>query len=307
MRARGSARSPRPWSCSSCSRCPLSAASTKTRLSGATVSPRSGTPATTIVVTVVYQNANGSRAEHVTRVVRRRRPRDEPSAAADRGARASRSAGRASCRPGRHPVSHHGASPRTAARRRSAPGPSRSRRRPRPTPKPTPEPRSRRPKPTPKPTAEPTSTQVPPRLPGILTRPGPDAAPTPPTAIGPRRLVPPDDLGAGRSGSVVPFPAPERHGRPERPVTAVIVGGVGAGGPGAGGERWLRRPGRRVRRGPAARTRIGRGPVAGILAMVGIQPGAFPGMRARPDPDDDDRGRGRRGDGARPLRSPPTR
>ena len=54
---------------------PLSAASTKTRLSGATVSPRSGTPATTIVVTVVYQNANGSRAERHQRVVRRRRPR----------------------------------------------------------------------------------------------------------------------------------------------------------------------------------------------------------------------------------------
>ena len=34
--------------------------------------------------------------------------------------------------------------------------------------------------------------------------------------------------------------------------------------------------------GLAARTRIGRGPVAGILAMLGIQPGAFPGMALAP-------------------------
>ena len=45
---------------------PMDAASSKTRLASATVSPRSGTTATTITVSVVYQNANGSRAEHVS-------------------------------------------------------------------------------------------------------------------------------------------------------------------------------------------------------------------------------------------------
>ena len=45
---------------------PMDAASSKTKLASATVSPRSGTTATTITVSVVYQNANGSRAEHVS-------------------------------------------------------------------------------------------------------------------------------------------------------------------------------------------------------------------------------------------------
>ena len=43
---------------------PMDAASSKTRLASATVSPRSGTTATTITVSVVYQNANGSRRGH---------------------------------------------------------------------------------------------------------------------------------------------------------------------------------------------------------------------------------------------------
>ena len=44
---------------------PISAAGSTTTLSNATVSPRSGTTATTIVVTVTYKNSKGSRAESV--------------------------------------------------------------------------------------------------------------------------------------------------------------------------------------------------------------------------------------------------
>jgi hypothetical protein len=62
-------------------------------------------------------------------------------------------------------------------------------------------------------------------------------------------------------------------------VTAVIVGGVGAGGPGAGGSDGSVGPGGGPRDpGP----RIGRGPVAGVLAMLGLQPAAFPGMALAP-------------------------
>jgi hypothetical protein len=44
---------------------PMSAASSKTKLSNATVSPRTGGTTTKIAVSVVYQNANGSRADSV--------------------------------------------------------------------------------------------------------------------------------------------------------------------------------------------------------------------------------------------------
>ena len=45
---------------------PISAASPATTLSGATVSPRSGTPSTTIVITVTYKNKAGARPDRVT-------------------------------------------------------------------------------------------------------------------------------------------------------------------------------------------------------------------------------------------------
>jgi len=48
---------------------PMIAASTKTQLSGAGVSPRTGTTATTVHFDVVYQNASGARAERVAVVV----------------------------------------------------------------------------------------------------------------------------------------------------------------------------------------------------------------------------------------------
>ena len=44
---------------------PAFAAPEKTKLSAATASPRNGTTATTIVVSVLYQNANGSSAQYV--------------------------------------------------------------------------------------------------------------------------------------------------------------------------------------------------------------------------------------------------
>ena len=48
---------------------PMAAAPTKTQLSGAVVSPRTGTTATTVRFTVVYESASGARAERVTAVV----------------------------------------------------------------------------------------------------------------------------------------------------------------------------------------------------------------------------------------------
>ena len=45
---------------------PMSAAANKTHLSAASVSPRTGTPKTVVVVTVVYQNERKSPAESVT-------------------------------------------------------------------------------------------------------------------------------------------------------------------------------------------------------------------------------------------------
>ena len=45
---------------------PISAASAATNLSGATVSPRSGTPSTTVVITVTYRNNKGASPDRVT-------------------------------------------------------------------------------------------------------------------------------------------------------------------------------------------------------------------------------------------------
>ncbi len=207
---------------------PLSAASTKTRLSGATVSPRSGTPATTIVVTVVYQNANGSRAEIISVSFggAGHEMSRQPGGSWGKGV-TFRWSGKLSI--GRHPVTITAVAKDNSEATIGA-GSVTIEAPPKATPKPTPEPRAT-PKPTPKPTVEPTSTRTP-RLPGILT-PVPTPAPTPPTAIA-LYLLAPDDLGAGDPGPFFPFPVPSA--RPsERPVTAVIVGGVGAGGPGAGG------------------------------------------------------------------------
>ena len=48
---------------------PMSAAGSSTKLSGATVTPRTGTVTTTIVITVLYQNAKGFHAPRVTATV----------------------------------------------------------------------------------------------------------------------------------------------------------------------------------------------------------------------------------------------
>ncbi len=271
----------------------------RTRLSGVTVSPRSGTPSTIIKVTVIYQNANGSRAEQRLRVVRvDDRPHDALTPA-DRGARASRSAGPASCRSGDYPVvitakAKNAGDATLAAGSVTISAPARSR------------PPSRRRSPAD------AHTDAPRRRSQVA----PDAATDTGAAT---RHHPADHLLPRRR---TPFPTPTRSCPTTHSTTSgrpvVVVPRPGGPGSPRGGpmdpaqrrhrwwrpQRWLDRPGRRVR---PVRPHAGRGPLAGILAMVGFPGDLVPGPRARPDARDHDHGGRRGGHGARPLRSPPTR
>jgi hypothetical protein len=286
---------------------PLSAAASPTTLSNAVVSPRDGTTATTILITVVYANQNNSRAERVTATIGGSDFAMSQMPGGDWGHGVTFSWS------GTLPVGTHTVVIAARARDRSVaslaagtvtitviPSPTPT---PTPTPKPTPTPT---PKPTPTPTPKPTPTPVvtpkptagPTPAPTPKATPRPTARPTPTPTRTPSSTPQPTPASAATARSdpsstagepATPAPSTEPS---QPPVTAaLLVGGAGgaAGGttPGAGG------PGGA---GPGgADTRLGRGgtdptgggagswgPIAGVLAIAGLHGPTFPGFSLGP-------------------------
>jgi hypothetical protein len=256
---------------------PMSAATTRTKLSNAAVSPRSGTTATTIRVSVTYQNANGSRADTVSVTFGSR------TFLMARDAGGSWGKGVTFRWSGKLSAGHHdvviSAKAKNEGDARLAAGSVNISRPPAPAPDPTPTPK---PKPTPTPRATPRTT----------------TAPTAPSAA-----TPPPTAGSGTTSPLAtpePTPVPDpstdaepvaapTYGPPDLAVTAVVVGASGGGshssgpGPGPGG------PGVSdgsidPNGGPSEpRPRGGWGPLAGVLALAGLQPGpAFPAFGLAP-------------------------
>ena len=238
----------------------MDAASGRTKLSAAVVSPRTGTPATTIAVAVVYQNANGSRAEHVDVSfggLQYEMARD-PGGSWGKGVTFRWS--------GTLPVGRHAVVISAEAKDNSeaslAAGTVTIAAPVKATPEPTP-------KPTPKPTA--AATPKPP------TGPAATAAPTP-TATATAHV------GAFVTGLPIPTAAlaPEPTPAPtDRPTTAAAVGGSGPGAPtgggadGAGGTDGAPD----ARGGPiGGDSNGGWGPIASVLAIAGLQGPTFPGF-----------------------------
>jgi len=258
---------------------PMDAAASKTKLSGATVSPRSGTPSTVVAVSVVYQNANGSRAEHVAVSF------DAMTYEMARQAGGSWGKGVTFTWSGKLPAGRHvvvvsavakdNSDATLAAGTVTITAPPEATPTPKPTPKPTP-------RPTPKATAAPTPTPTVAAR-GTIPPVGPTGTPAAiatPTATA-DVLVPGGPLPTGTASPdealVEPTPAPT-----DPPVVA-LVGSTGDGpaGPGDSVTGGVESPTRTGGQGGGSRVR-GWGPVAGLLAIVGLQPPALPGLALAP-------------------------
>ena len=249
---------------------PMSAAVSRTHLSAAAVSPRVGTTATTILITVVYQNDHGSRAEQVTASVGGSDLTMSSLPAGDWGHGVTFSWS------GTIPVGTHPVVLRARARDNSEAsldaGTLTITTKPTATPIPTPKPTA---KPTPIPTPKPTSrpTAKPAATPKPTSR--PDAKVV---AQASARTTPTDPGPPSFDETIAPFAEPSQP-----PITATIVGGP-TGGTGPGGESsggadgTIGRGGGRPSGGPAS----GWGPLASILAIVGLQAPTFPGVSLGP-------------------------
>ena len=225
---------------------PMSAASSKTALSGAVVSPRTGTTATTILVSVVYKNASGSRAEFVSVTIAGTNHLMARLPGGDWGHGVTFSWS------GTVPVGTHAVVISAQAKDKSTatlaagtvtispiptptPKPTPT---PTPTPKPTPTPTpAPTPAPTPKPTSTPTTHPIPMPTPTAqatgLPTPSPQSTPNAVLSASPG----PSQTAFGTAGAPAtppPTPAPS-----DPSLTATIVGGPGGGGgpgqPGQGG------------------------------------------------------------------------
>jgi hypothetical protein len=259
---------------------PMSAATTRTKLSNAAVSPRSGTTATTIAVSVVYQNANGSRADIVSVTF------GSKTYLMARDAGGSWGKGVVFRWSGKLAAGHHGVVITAKAKNDGdaslAAGSVNIAKPPDPTPAPTP-----RPTPKPKPTPTPT--------PRATTPPTAPPATTPPPTAGSGTTFPlatpePTPVPVPSTGSEpdVPSVGPT-SGPPDVPVTAVVVGASGGGSHGSGPGPGPAGPGVSdssidPNGGPSEpRPRGGWGPLAGVLALAGLQGSpAFPAFGLAP-------------------------
>lgn len=277
---------------------PMSAASSKTKLSNALVSPRSGGTTTTITVSVVYQNANGSRADVVevsfgsaTRVMAR-----QAGGSWGKGVTFKWSGTVAA---GRHDVVIHAKAKDNSDATLSAgtvtiaaPPPSPTPRpttspRPKPTPTPTPRPPTA-PRSTPTPAPQATQTSTVPPTPTPTAAPGAVGLPVPTPTIAPADPAPtygpPDGLaivglgiggtgGSGGGGGTTDQGGPASPGTPSTQGSDGTNGSVaptggtgGSGGSGGGSSRhdpW--------------------GPVSTALAAIGLQPTiSFPALGLAP-------------------------
>ncbi len=245
---------------------PISAAQGVTVLRDAVVTPRSGTVATTVVITVVYENRNGSRADAV---IARIGAVDHAMTRDPGGDWGSGVTFRWS---GTIPVGTHAVLLTASARNHdevslaagtitigAIPTPT-------PTPRPTPTP-------TPKPTATPIPTPRPPARPTPTPTPVPTSAPTPtPTATaGAGPIATPTVAAPTGQPASTAAPTAEPSAQPSDGSIAVVVGGT-PGGPGTTG------PG-----GPRSGDRVGvGGPVAALLTFAGLHAPTLPGFSLVP-------------------------
>jgi hypothetical protein len=248
----------------------MNAASSKTKLSAAAVAPRSGTPTTTIVAGVVYQNANGSRAEHVAvtfgslkyEMVR------EPGGSWGKGVKFTWS--------GKLPAGRHAVVITAVAKDNSvaslSAGTVTITAAPAPTPKATAKPTAKptpTPKPTPKATTAPTTTAAPTPTPSTGMGPTPIGLPTP--------SGPPVPSWSDWGSTATPTPDPT-----DPPITAAASGDSGPRGPKADGTDGSLGPsgsGDAPARGDAHRSW---GPLASVLAIAGLQAQPFSGLALAP-------------------------
>jgi hypothetical protein len=201
---------------------PMIAASTKTQLSGAGVSPRTGTTATTIQFTVVYENASGARAERVAVVVGgvAHEMSRKPGGSWGKGVTFTWSG---TLGVGTHAVVFTAVAKDKSSASLSA-GTVAIAAIPKPTPVPTPTPR-----PTPRPTPAPLPTPRP--------TPRPTPAPTPkgPTAPGATPVPTPGGITVPTAEPTPTPPAGTPNATPTPPLIADVTGGTSTGGPGTGG------------------------------------------------------------------------
>ena len=254
----------------------ISGAQGITTLSSATVSPRNGTTATTIVITVVYQNANGSRADYV---IARVGQSDKEMTRDPGGAWGSGVTFRWS---GTLPVGSHAVIVTARAKDKSdysrvagtvaiAPVPTPT---PRPTATPAPTPTAT-PIPTPKSTARPTAP---------LTAP-PTATPTPiPTETATTPGAIPSAPGATPEPTPTPTPAVTPSPGPSDPLITAAGGGMTPDTNGTPGDGTTGTTGTT---GPAGGAPGGDlpgswGPVASLMALAGLQGRTFPGLSLAP-------------------------
>ena len=257
---------------------PIAAVSSKTKLSNATVTPRTGGTSTTFVFTVVYQNANGSRANIVNVVVGGQTHQMSAQLGGSWGKGVTfKWSGKLPA--GRHNVvinaqakdkseaSLPAGSVTVNAPASATPPPPKPKPTPRPTPEPTQAPRTTPPpNPTDPPSIDstaPTPTPNPDGLPGSVPTASPSGTPAPTS-------TPPDLLVVGLIGAVTPGSTNGGGGTggaggagPTGPVSdsgsgipdgAVAPGGGSGGAGGAGGDRhgaW--------------------GPLAAALGAIGLQ------------------------------------
>jgi hypothetical protein len=230
---------------------PISAAAGSTKLSGAGVSPRTGTPASTIVITVTYSSDKGWAAERVTaRVGTIDKTMSRVSGSDWRKGVTYRWSGKLPL--GSYSVvitarsTHKGVATTGAGTVKIVPA----------KPKATPEPARATPKPTPKPTARPTLGPRPTAAPIIAPLAGPTATP----------------LG-NPFGTLFPNPVPSATPSP-LPLTAFVGGTTGTTPPGSDGTSGPR--------GGSGQPTGGWGPVASLLAMTGFHGPSFPGLTIGP-------------------------
>ena len=247
---------------------PISAAQGVTVLRDAVVTPRSGTVATTIVITVVYENRNGSRADAV---IARIGAVDHAMTRDPGGDWGSGVTFRWS---GTLPVGSHAVLLTARARNHDqvslAAGTITIGAVPTPTPRPTATPR---PSPTPTPTAVQTTlpTATPAPTPTGATQTGQPASTTTPTA-------------GGVTGPTAEATTPaEASAQPSDGQIAVVVGAT-PGGPGSTTPPGTPiTPGTTGPGGPRSGDRVGAGgPMAALLAFAGLHAPTLPGFNFVP-------------------------
>jgi len=232
---------------------PISAAAGAIKLSNAAVSPRNGTPASTVVITVTYQSDKGWPAASVIARV----------GSVDKSmTRLSGGDWRIGVRfrwSGKLPVGTHAVVIRASSTHKGdfTLGAGTVKISPPPTPKPTPTPEPRAtPRPTPQPTARPTAK--------------PTAAPTAGSLAGPSLSPSPS---ATPLPTATPTPLPTATASAP-PVTAALGGTDGSTPPGSNGTTG---PGS----GPGQPSG-GWGPLASLMAMAGLQGPTFTGLTIMP-------------------------